>query len=377
MKKTVTSMVAALTAVVGLSAASQASAVGDSSKWVPQSRVYSHLTQADVDAIRTHATTTIPTFNGSFTYSGKSYNYIMVGGAPSAGGTTTIPTAIVPLKVVFTGTTNPSTGQPYTFDGSSRVTAVENSPLWKTANYSVGSGLQVQDAIQIAQFYNTKAATWHTVFGTPRVLPTVTVNVPTSYGSVKTSSGGTLTGQISIIWWEGQVTSLLKKAGVKTTEVPLVLTDNIVGYEFTTANCCIVGYHNSYTKWFVGSQAYAWSSYVESGTFTGDVLLDITAISHELAELTNDPFPVQHMNSVPSWEFPGQTNCQGNLETGDPVEVLPNPSFPVVIGTTTYHPQTEALLQWFERKVPSDAFNGAYSYPDITALTSPAKDCGT
>jgi len=41
----------------------------------------------------------------------------------------------------------------------------------------------------------------------------------------------------------------------------------------------------------------------------------------------------------------------------------------------TYHPQTEALLQWFEEISPSDALGGAYSYPDTTALTSPATHC--
>jgi len=28
-----------------------------------------------------------------------------------------------------------------------------------------------------------------------------------------------------------------------------------------------------------------------------------------------------------------------------------------------YHPQTEALLQWFSRQTSSNAFGGAYSYP--------------
>jgi hypothetical protein len=35
----------------------------------------------------------------------------------------------------------------------------------------------------------------------------------------------------------------------------------------------------------------------------------------------------------------------------------------------TYHPQNEALLQWFEFQSPSTALFGAYSYPDITTLT--------
>jgi hypothetical protein len=41
----------------------------------------------------------------------------------------------------------------------------------------------------------------------------------------------------------------------------------------------------------------------------------------------------------------------------------------------TYHPQTEALLQWFEMGTTSDAIGGAFSYPDTTALTQSAVPC--
>jgi hypothetical protein len=37
----------------------------------------------------------------------------------------------------------------------------------------------------------------------------------------------------------------------------------------------------------------------------------------------------------------------------------------------TYHPQNEALLQWFEFQPKSNALGGAYSYPDTSILTAP------
>jgi hypothetical protein len=43
--------------------------------------------------------------------------------------------------------------------------------------------------------------------------------------------------------------------------------------------------------------------------------------------------------------------------------------------TFLYHPQTEALLQWFEMGKTSDAIGGAFSYPDTTALTQSAVPC--
>jgi len=39
--------------------------------------------------------------------------------------------------------------------------------------------------------------------------------------------------------------------------------------------------------------------------------------------------------------------------------------FPITMPNNfTYHPQNEALVQWFEFQSPSTAINGAYSYPD-------------
>ena len=96
-------------------------------------------------------------------------------------------------------------------------------------------------------------------------------------------------------------------------------------------------------------------------------------LSHEISEWINDPFI---NNFVPPWQFPGiPGSCQGNLETGDPLEVLPHPDFPVTIGGFTYHPQTEAILPWFSREVPSSAIGGAYSYPDTSKLTGPSQPC--
>jgi hypothetical protein len=42
--------------------------------------------------------------------------------------------------------------------------------------------------------------------------------------------------------------------------------------------------------------------------------------------------------------------------------------FPVRVSGATYHPQTEALLQWFEQKSTSTAINSAFSYPNTKAL---------
>jgi len=67
------------------------------------------------------------------------------------------------------------------------------------------------------------------------------------------------------------------------------------------------------------------------------------------------------------------------LETGDPVEVLSTATVPIPVKEGrrifTYHPQTEALLQWFEMGKTSNAIDGAFSYPDETALPHSAVPC--
>jgi hypothetical protein len=99
-----------------------------------------------------------------------------------------------------------------------------------------------------------------------------------------------------------------------------------------------------------------------------------------VSEAYNDPFG---NTAVPSWQFPGQPAgskvCQGNLETGDPVEVLPDATVAIPLRESgkifTFHPQTEALLQWFSQGPASNAIDGAWSYPNENALTRSAVPC--
>jgi hypothetical protein len=77
------------------------------------------------------------------------------------------------------------------------------------------------------------------------------------------------------------------------------------------------------------------------------------------------------VHDITPWWLSPNGNCQDNLEVGDVIEGLPRQSFPITMPNGfTYHPQNEALLQWFEFQSPSTALNGAYSYPDITTLTA-------
>jgi len=85
-----------------------------------------------------------------------------------------------------------------------------------------------------------------------------------------------------------------------------------------------------------------------------------------MAELFNDPFV---NDATPIWLAPNGL-CQNNLETGDVIEGLPNAVSAISLNGSVYHPQNEALLQWFASETPSSAIHSAYSYPDTTVLGS-------
>jgi hypothetical protein len=58
------------------------------------------------------------------------------------------------------------------------------------------------------------------------------------------------------------------------------------------------------------------------------------------------------------------------LRSENAIEGLPDATTPIVTNGRTYHPQNEALLQWFAFQSPSNALAGAYSYPNQNVLTS-------
>jgi hypothetical protein len=111
-----------------------------------------------------------------------------------------------------------------------------------------------------------------------------------------------------------------------------------------------------------------YSSWVSPGIFRDPTFGDITALSHEISEIFNDPFV---NNTTPWWLAPNGL-CQNNLEDGDVIEGLPNAQIAITVNGFTYHPQNEALLQWFAGVSPSSAIDQAYSYPDTTILTTAA-----
>lgn len=321
---------------------------------------------------------TIPHWHGSFTYQGVQYPYIMAGHNPRRGGTTWVGTQVIPVNMVLDGCVDAS-GNPVTF-GIDRGTLENtfNGPDFEAANFSTGY-TQYTDADLRAEFNKVMGRNWHTLLGEPQILQPVTIEVPSEDSTcLFIPPSGQPFADVDIDYFAGQMETILELESVDPTQLPIVLTKDVTLYENGQIfDCCVIGFHGAGpVLGVVGNpaQTFAWASWLSEADDFGRGVQDILPMSHEIGEWANDPYT---NNIVPPWQNPdGSGNCGGNLlEVGDPIEILPNPSFPVSVDGYTYHPQTLALLQWFTRETPSSAIDGAYSYANESILTSPSLAC--
>jgi hypothetical protein len=315
---------------------------------------------------------TVPHWTSSFTYQGVTYPFTMVGTNPSTNSTTTVDVAIIPFDFQFADGT--------ILAGSSKVGNVLGSPNFQDASYSSGF-TQFGDAVQRAEFWpavSTSSSQWHTLITfNPTVYPTQVIQVPQNQATVLV---GRLSHRrfalMSISWFSDRLHEAINALHISSTTLPIILVYDTFLYQHSLGNCCVLGYHGTFSSVNGNGnqqiQTFAFAAWPDPNIFPPG-WADVLPLSHEVSEWMNDPFI---HNFVPPWQFPGiPGSCQGNLETGDPLEVLPNPDFPVAINGFTYHPQTEAILPWFSREVPSSAIGGAYSYPDTSKLTGPSQAC--
>jgi hypothetical protein len=323
----------------------------------------------------------------------------MMGNDPQLGGTTEIPANITTISLnLLNVPAGFSASVPFSFED-----LTTDSPNFEEANYTSGHHIQFADAIQRAEFFNTMGEDWHTVLG-PNVVNRVTMDIPRhvqvqlpdksivtvqSYFVGRASDGTEFIKLLDLLFnalFFNQAVNDINANNYTTDAFNMQAWPNTYLFSIDSkgnpAGCCVLGFHTYIFDPTVTPQPrwiFAFSSWISPGLFGGG-LQDVTALSHEVSEAFNDPF----INTqVPRWQFPGQPPnskvCQGNLETGDPVEVLSTATVSILLRERneifTYHPQTEALLQWFEMGTTSDAIAGAFSYPDTTALPKSAVPC--
>ncbi|HEX4602616.1 MAG TPA: hypothetical protein VH724_01360 [Candidatus Angelobacter sp.] len=337
----------------------------------------------------------VQTFSSSFAFQGQTFPYTMVGRPPQAGNTTRIATSYIPMSLIFDEFVD-ANGNSIFLDANAITDEMLHSPNFERAQYTVGN-TQFGDAVQRAEFFNVMrrsnsgdddeldGGSWHTILQRPRILTPVVIEVPVGSSVVFQIPGGGFLALIDINFLASQLNTLLQTEGVRVDELPIFTTRNALYGDFFFGfplSCCIAGFHTAIEVGQSGNttfvQTFAFASSLDADIANGGFgdptfFADVQALSHEISEWMNDPFT---NNIVPDWQFPGlgAGSCSNLLETGDPVENLPSPGFPVILHGFTYHPQTEALLQWFSRENPSSAIGGAYSYPGNN-LTSPSQAC--
>lgn len=362
-------------------------------KSVPPIRLPGHanaaiMTQQDVAGV-----ISVPNFTRSFNTRGTKYHYTMIGHDPTRGGTTNLPARILAVSLrLQNADLKTSTIVPvhefaeYSLD----------APNFKNSDYSSGNDLQYADAVQRAQFYSIMKPGWHTRLAPTHIVEKLTLDVPyytivqqngrdvnvRTYVSGKADDGSTFVVLLES-FFDQQIFDIVNNAvnngNYQTKALNIAIFPNTFLFagvvDGQIVGCCVGGFHTYFTdgaspehRW-----VFAYASYMSPGLFQGGAA-DVTALSHEISEAINDPFVD---NKVHAWQFPGiPGSCQDNLETGDPLEVLANGVSPIHLRADgkpfTFHPQTEALWQWFAEKSHSSAIDGAYSYPDISALTGPA-----
>jgi hypothetical protein len=325
--------------------------------------------------------------------------YTMVGHAPFGQGhdsdwngeTTNINAPVIAVNLDlrnYDGSPRFVNGQRLYSDATQFVPAVLASPVFSKFGYdSSERPTQFTDAVQRAEFFHTADEDWHTMLRARAGKPQTMVLIRGTYFFALNSDGSCC---LYVLIDEGTFANALFPAVPTDTTTPIGAAENngdfrtrdIGSFLFNNAylyangdpnQCCVLGFHSYDVEPGDKSNGFQerryimnYSSWVTAGLF-GDSFTDITPLSHEMAETFNDPFGG---NPTPWWLAPNGV-CQNNLETGDVIEGLSNATFPITLNGFTYHPQNEALLQWFAGLTNSNAIHKAYSYPDTTVLTTP------
>jgi hypothetical protein len=311
------------------------------------------------------AAASVPTWTGSFTFKAQTYTYQMVGTNPASGSaTTTIPTEILPLKVVM--------ADGIVLDGSTLAGDLEASPILSNAAFTSGK-TQLADAMQRAEFWSTvstSAPNYHVLLGAPKVLPVVTIKVPAADGTGETSHLGIPFANIKYGWWTSKLQHIITAHAFSADTLPLIISGSTFLYlNNNPSDCCVYGYHGTYGS-TSGPNTYAFGNWI-AANLVANGNADVYTMSHEVSEWANDPFV---NNFVPTWDQPDGSNCFSPLlEVGDPVEAMVKPWYTIKASGTTFHPSDIAGVSWFAHTKPSTEQNGHYSYKGY--LTTPSKLC--
>jgi hypothetical protein len=283
-----------------------------------------------------HRPTALPTWQFTFTYSGKNYSDQFVGTNPTGGASTTIPTYIIPVYLKL-GKKVDSNPEATLSNGRTVVANTVDSPIFDaTTTYTQGGvdvgTTQYEDAFQRASLWgNVSSHTgYHVLLGAPTIEALQTIKVPKADGKVEKINFGTGAPTVTVVtadinWLDPKLQALLTKLKIPANSLPIFLTTQ--SYLTSGGECCIGGYHN-----YNGTQAYSMFTYIQTAA---EFSQDVSALSHEAGEWLDDP------------ETNNNSPC-GIFEVGDPLEGTTNfGTYPYTVNSFTYHLQDLAMPPYF------------------------------
>jgi chitinase len=317
-----------------------------------------------------HAQDAIPTFQHT---TGQG-SYTLLGRDPAQGGTTTVPTVLVPITLSF------EAKKTFAMDALPDVSRVLRSPVFSKFAFASGGATQYADAMLHATF--PQPGKWHTLLGKPQIKP-IKIDIPVGYGYILTSKK--TGGSFAVVDVEFLQRELFRQLPKQQGKLVIAVTHNTTYYSLGDATvCCSWGMHGvdstTGNSFVLGSYLHAAPTIVDDS--------DVQPLTQQLAEFVNDPLhdPLVHGrnakgpgNVFPAWmRSPGGCGGTGAGSTYfllEPTDSNPKNNFPASqafiahVGGAIYHLQNAALLPWYT------AASGAYSFPEAQALTEPAKTC--
>lgn len=323
----------------------------------------------------------------------------IVGTVPTDPNITVIPVAVIPVALTIT-----QGGESYTFDptqsdsgclpaSSTALSLFNSSPFFNAQNISfngVSEGVvQYLDAFQRAEL--AYVVPNHHLYLSGQTYPTLPISVSVPAGGdpfvalvqdvlPQCGNSGSVNPQrkhatVAKTIINNNISNYMSAHGIQPSQLAFFLFYN-TRFRTDDGNCCDAGYHGMLDGTLsLPGHTYVVADFQGGNAFVNSGILDVSLISHELAEWANDP---SGKNPVPAWGYIGQVTggCQNNLEVGDPLTGTYAPS--ITLNGFTYHFQELAFLSWFVGDHPSQGAGGKYSSNGtFTGYAQPCPPGGT
>lgn len=324
-----------------------------------------------------HAQGAVPVFVAT----SGGHRYTFAGESPAKGGTTRIPTVLVPITLSFSGRGDKAST---VFPATGDVRAVLHSPLFVKSHYSSSSDTQFADALMRATVPHPSS--WHTILNQPKIVP-IRVNVPPSDGYTLYSRR---TGRrMAVVDLKFVARALFQKLPAEHGRLVIAFTHDVTYYADHDATiCCTWGMHGVDPA---TGNSFVLSTYLHHAPSIV-VDRDIQPLTQQVAEFFYDPehdpfypgpFKSEPGNHFPAWRRPSTGRCGGQgvgsnyfqlepTDTNLKNDIPASTAFDLRVGNRSYHVENVALLSWYAH---SEKAGSPFSFPNSAALTEPASAC--